>query len=163
MAAKPTEMSQIDLLITIPIRNASLFQQKANPLKKLIINMPLKYLTIAIISSVFLLSCDRSPTAPEDDLVGTWVLVKAREGSGVIDGVVVFRADGTLSLSLEAEGFFGPQSIEDTGVWAIFEDKIVVTFKGISTRNESHRYTLRGDRLTFFYDDGSTEIWERRK
>ncbi len=125
--------------------------------------MSLKYLTIAIISSAFLLSCDRSPMAPEDDLIGTWGLFKAREGSSVIDGVIVLRADGTLSLSLEAEGFFGPQSIKDTGVWAISEDKIVVTLNGTSTRNESHRYTLRGDRLTFFYDDGSTEIWERRK
>ena len=125
--------------------------------------MLMKYLTVAIVSSVFLLSCDRSPTAPEDDLVGTWVLVKAREGSGTIDGVIILRADGTLSLSVEAEGFFGPQSIEDTGVWAISADKIILTLYGVSTRNLSQGYTLRGDRLTIFYNDGSTEIWERRK
>ncbi len=32
--------------------------------------MPMKYLTIAIFSFVFLLACDDSPTGPGDDLVG---------------------------------------------------------------------------------------------
>ena len=40
VAAKPTETSQADLLISIPISNASLSQQKANPLKKLILDAP---------------------------------------------------------------------------------------------------------------------------
>ena len=125
------------------------------------IDIPTKYLTIAIISSVFLLSCGDSPTAPGDDLVGTWVMVKSADRN-LVEAVMVFRADGTFRVSMEVEGF---GSMEETGLWEIVADKIALTFNGFlaGNRNMSQGYTLRGDRLTFLYEDGSVEVWERRE
>ena len=124
--------------------------------------MPLKYLTIAIISSVFLLSCDDSPTAPGDDLVGTWVMVKAAYGNTGVGAILVLRADRTFSLSAEVEGF---GSIEETGSWEIVAGEIVLVFtiNGLPMRSQQQGYTLRGDRLTVLNEDGSVEVWERRE
>lgn len=121
----------------------------------------MKYMTIAILSSIFLLSCDNSPTAPGDELVGTWVLVSAT-GSDAVGTVWVLRADGTFRQSIEVEGI----EIAVTGSWELVNDKLVTVFDAIGgeVRTASEGYTLRGDRLTLVDDDdGSVEIWERRE
>ena len=80
----------------------------------------------------------------------------------LVEAVLVLRADGTFSLSAEVEGF---GSIEETGLWEIVADKIVLAFtiNGLPTRNQQQGYTLRGDRLTILNEDGSVEVWERRE
>ena len=121
----------------------------------------MKYLTVAILSSVFLLACDDSPTAPGDELVGTWILVSATDSEGV-GAVWVLRADGTFRQSIEVEGI----EIAVTGSWELVGDKLVTVFDEIvgEVRTFSEGYTLRGDRLTLVDDaDGSVEIWERRE
>ena len=123
--------------------------------------MPMKYLTMGLLSFVFLLACDDSPTGPGDDLVGTWVLVSATDSENV-DVVWVLRADGIFRQSIEVEGI----EIAVTGSWEIVGDKLVTVFDAVGgeVRTASEEYTLRGNRLTLVDDiDGSVEIWERRK
>ena len=122
--------------------------------------MSMKDLTVATIFSILLLSCDRSPTSPGDELVGTWVLVSATD-SGGIGTVMVLRADGTFRQSFEVEGL----ELAVTGSWEIVDDKLVTVF-GVGGEIEtfSEGYTIRGNRLTLVDDeDGSVEIWERRE
>ena len=79
-----------------------------------------------------------------------------------VEAVLVLRADGTFSLSAKVEVF---GSIEETGSWEIVGSKIVLdyTINGLPTRSQQQGYTLRGDRLTIFNEDGSVEVWERRE
>ena len=123
-----------------------------------------------VLAALLFIGCgdDDSPTAsnPGDELVGTWVGVSSTESESEADeeafraATVVVRRDGTMSLSLEVEGF----SIAIEGVWEIVEGKLIVilTVAG-ETVTTSESYTIRGNRLTLVDDENDTvEVWERQ-
>ena len=138
--------------------------------------MLMKYLTIAIVSSVFFLSCGDTPTAPGDDLVGTWVLVSEADPN-VVGGAMSFRADGTFRMSLEVKVSSGSiEPFEFTGSWTIVGGQLLAVideaqYQGnrqeyivqVDRQVDRQDYTIQGDRLTIFYKDGSVGIWKRRK
>ena len=105
---------------------------------------------------------DDSPTAPGDELVGTWISVSTTDAdqsdfSGVL---MTIRADGTLTQSFTVEGI----TVTVEGTWEIVGGKLISVFTGGGeTEQFTESYTLRGDRLTLVDDeDGTVEIWERR-
>ena len=118
-----------------------------------------------VLAALLFIGCgdDDSPTAPGDELVGTWVGVSSTdeaEEEAFRNATLVVRRDGTMSLSVEVAGL----SIAIEGVWEIVEGKLIsiVSFAG-ETETISESYTIRGNRLTLVDDEsGTVEIWERQ-
>ena len=107
-----------------------------------------------------------SPTAPGDELVGTWVGVSGTEFESEAEeeafrnATLVVRRDGTYSISLEVEGF----SIATEGGWDIVGGKLITTWTiAGETESDSESYAIRGNRLTLVDDEDDTvEVWERQ-
>ena len=105
--------------------------------------------------------CD-SPTAPGEELVGTWILISTTETDAPIGIRMVLRKDGTFKQSLSVEGI----TLSVTGTWEIVGDKLITVFDpvGGEVQSFSEEYTVRDGRLTLVDDkDGSVEIWERER
>ena len=120
----------------------------------------MKLLAPVLIALLFI-GCgdDDSPTAPGDELVGTWVFVSGTGFESEAEGEAfawVVRRDGTFSLFL---GVDGGLSIVIGGVWEIVGGKLITTWETLSA---SESYTIRGNRLTLVDDeDDAVSVWER--
>jgi len=115
------------------------------------------------LASVVACSDDDSPTAPGDDLIGTWrgVSTTDPESSEEIQraSTLVIRDDGTYRVSVDVVGV----SISIEGTWEIVGVKlIIVASAGGVTESTSNEYTIRGNRMTLVDDNGSVEVWERQ-
>ena len=103
----------------------------------------------------FLFACDESPTAPSDDLVGSWLMI-----SGETPGLVLrIEKSGKLVLTENIEGI----SFSFPGTWSITAGQLIMT---VTIDNETEiwesSYSIRGSQLTLLYTDGDVEVYERQ-
>ena len=101
----------------------------------------------------FLFACDESPTAPSDDLVGSWLMI-----SGETPGLVLrIEKSGKLVLTENIEGI----SFSFPGTWSITAGQLIMTLNRDEIVHKPS-YVIRGDQLTLVYaESGNVEVYER--
>jgi len=119
---------------------------------------------IVILFALVVSGCsdDDSPTAPGNDLIGSWEFVSSTnpEEEEFESSILEFRENGTATLTIEIQGV----SISVPGTWEVVAGKLILLFEvGAGRTQSSSEFTVRNDRLTVVLDsDGTVETWERR-